>query len=246
MEKEQIHKEIILAYRQLMEERYQYDSLNKDYNLPPAFDAKRIELFQNYFLEYVYPAPEERKALEEAFENLGNYIKNPEKLLRILIDSGSLIFKYGRHLPKILKAGLKALKSFITANELESKLVENAIELKIEAPFSPKDIQTILAHLPKQDLMNFVANNETLFETLYDRKLVKNIIVIVETLITKMKKRPQIYSIAEINALAIGRDIIKHGNLLFNDLSKKEQRQILETVLKIEKDAIEELFILES
>ena len=61
-----------------------------------------------------------------------------------------------------------------------------------------------------------------------------------------MKKRPQIYSTAEINALAIGRDIIKHGNLLFNDLSKKEQRQILETVLKIEKDAIEELFILES
>ena len=241
MEKETIHKEIILGYRQLMEERYQHNNLIKDYDLPKAFDANRVKLFQSYVLEYVYPAPEERKALEEAFENLAGYIKNPEKLLRILIDSGSLIFRYGRHLPKILKAGLKALKSFITANELENKLVENAIELKIEAPFSPKDIQTILAHLPKKDLMDFVNNNETLFETLYDRKLVKNIITIVETLITKMKKRPQVYSEAEVNALTIGRDIIKQGNLLFDNLSKKEQRQILGMVLRIEKEAIEKL-----
>ncbi len=241
MQKETTHKEIIIAYRQLMAERYQYNNLQKDYTLPAAFDAKRVELFQNYFLEYVYPAPEERKALEEAFENLSNYIKNPEKLLRILIDSGSLIFKYGRHLPKILKAGLKALKSFITANELENKLVETAIELQIEAPFSTENIQTILAHLPKKDLMDFVTNNETLFETLYDRKLVKNIIIIVKTLITKMKKRPQSYSNAEINALAIGRDIIKQGSFLFDDLNKKEQRQVLGMVLKIEKEAIEKL-----
>ena len=243
MKKETIHKEIILGYRQLMEERYQYNNLTKEYDLPNAFDTNRVELFKNYFLEYVYPAPEERKALEEAFSNLAGYIKNPEKLLRILIDSGSLIFKYGRHLPKILKAGLKAMNSFIAANELENKLVENAIELKIEAPFSPKDIQTILAHLQKKELTAFVSNNETLFETLYDRKLVKNIINIVETLISKMKKRPNIYSTAEINALVIGRDIIKQGNLLFDDLSKKEQRQILGMVLKIEKEAIEQLSV---
>lgn len=242
MEKEQIHQAIISGYRQLIEERYQYDSLKQSYNLPSTFDAQRLELFRNYFLDYVYPAPQERKALEEAFADLARYIKNPEKLLRILLDSGSLIFRYGRHLPKILKAGLKALKSFITANELEKKLVENAIELNIEAPFSPTDIQNILAHLPKQELIDFVANNEILFETLYDRELVKNIITIVETLIAKMKKRPQVYSEAEINALTIGRNIIKEGNKLFDELNKKEQHQILEIVLKIEKEAIHQLF----
>lgn len=242
MNKEQIHKEIILGYRQLMEERYQHNNLKQDYKLPAAFDAKRVELFQIYFLEYIYPTPKERKALEEAFENLGNYIKNPDKLLRILIDSGSLIFKYGRHLPKILKAGLKAMNSFIKASELEDKLIESAIQSKIEPPFSPQDIQTILAHLPKKELMDFAENNETLFEILYDRKLVKNIVNIVETLIAKMQKRPQVYSVAEIKGLIVGRDIIKHGNLLFDKLSKKEQRQILEMVVRIEKDAIRKLF----
>jgi hypothetical protein len=242
MQKEQLHKAIIIGYRELMEERYQYEYLQKEYQLPPAFDAKRVELFKNYFLDYIYPAPEERKTLEAAFGNLAAYIKNPEKLLRILLDSSSLIFKYGRHLPQILKAGLNALKSFMTATELENKLIENAIALKIEAPFSPKDIQTMLTHLSKKDLMNFIANNEVLFETLYDRKLVKNIIEIVETLIAKMQKRPQVYTPAEILALTIGRDIIRQGNALFDELNKKEQQEILETVLKIEKQSIERIF----
>ncbi|MFK7979352.1 MAG: hypothetical protein AB8G86_05190, partial [Saprospiraceae bacterium] len=47
-------------------------------------------------------------------------IQQPKKLLRILLDSGRLIFKYGRHLPKILNAGLKALRSFRTATQFEN------------------------------------------------------------------------------------------------------------------------------
>lgn len=241
MSKQIVLEAVILGYRTLLEERYQYEELQKKYTLPTAFDATRVQQFRTYFLEYVYPHPNKRKALNEAFQDLDNYIKNPEKLLRILIDSGRLIFKYGRHLPKILKAGIKALKSFRTATAFETKLVENAMRFSLQPPYSSATIQYLISTLPQSDIALFIQNNQRLLETLYDRVLVEKIIEIVEYLIAKMKKRPAIYTIAEINALTLGRDLIKEGNLLFHQLTIVEQRQVLDMIVRVERDFISAL-----
>ena len=198
-------------------------------------------MFRNYFLHHLYPAPEKRQELDEAFQNLDSYIRNPEKLFRILIDSGSLIFKYGRHLPKILLTGLKALKSFRAATQMEQKLVESAIKMSLPPPYSAANIKTLLATLSTEELNDFIDNNQALFETLQDRNLVKKIVEIVEHLIAKMKSRPQIYSIQEVNALTVGRDIIQQGDLLFDQLTVMEQEVILDLILQIERDFLEGL-----
>ncbi|MEZ4888675.1 MAG: hypothetical protein R3E32_28375 [Chitinophagales bacterium] len=242
MSEKEVLKEVILGYRRLIEERYQYATIEEQYELPASFDEVRTNVFRDFFLNDLYPHPDKRNELEEAFHNLDNYIKNPEKLLRILIDSGSLILKYGRHLPKILMAGLKALKSFRAATVFEDKLVHSAINLELQPPYSEADIKTLLATLSTEEIEDFIQNNESLFDTLHDRKLVAKIVEIVEHLIAKMQKRPTIYAATEVNALSIGRDIIKGGDALFDQLSKEEQEQILKMIIRIETDFLEGVF----
>ena len=221
-----ILNEVIIGYRKVIEDRYQYDSLHKKYDLPPFFNEARISLFRDYFLDYIYPPPTKRVELDEAFQSLDGYIKQPAKLLRILLDSGRLIFKYGRHLPKILNAGLKALRSFRTATQFENKLIQQALLSNVTPPYSIEDINEFTKRLPKADLEAFIDSSQNLFETLHDRVLVKKIIEIVEFLIAKMQKRSDVYTPLDIKGLTIGRDIIKNGDLLFDQLPKEGQQQL--------------------
>ncbi|MEL6864150.1 MAG: hypothetical protein AAFP19_07020 [Bacteroidota bacterium] len=234
--------QIIIGYRQTVEERYQYDRLKARYEIPDSFGADQIAEFRQYFLEYVYPDIEKREQLNASFENLDNYIKSPDRLLRLLIDSTSLLFKYGRHLPKILTTGLKALKSFRTANQFEERLVLASQELQLSPPFGPDKINQMIQSLPKTDLDAFVNSGQSLMETLYDQELVNKIQEIIQHLIGKMRKRPNVYSQGEIDGLRIGLALIKEGNDLFSQLSPKDQELVLNFIIKIEREHIEQLF----
>jgi arsenate reductase-like glutaredoxin family protein len=240
--KKEVLHEVIIAYRNVIKKRYNFENITEIYEIPDSFNEERVDIFRAYFLNHIYPPPEKRDELDDAFNSLDNYIKHPEKLLRILIDSGSLLFKYGRHLPKILKAGIKALKSFRAANNFENKLIQTAMHMELATPYDSDDINTFISSLSIADINEFIENNEALFETLHDRTLIIKILEIVEHLILKMKKRPKIYSTQEIRGLEIGRDIIKEGNALFDQLSIEEQEQVFEFVLAIERDHLEELF----
>ena len=243
MTEQEVLDNVILGYRQLLTERYQYANIQAKYDLPSYFDEPLLIAFRDFFLEHVYPNPAQRKELDAAFQNLDNYIKQPEKLVRLLLDSTSLLFKYGRHLPKILRAGMKALKSFRTATQFEKELVRRAIAMPLSPPYTPENIRTLIGTLSTKDIDQFIENNKALFGTMKDRVLVQKIIEIVEHLIAKMRKRPNIYSNEEIKGVEIGRDIIKGGNDLFAKLSKREQEEVLDFAIRIETDAIKEIFV---
>ena len=89
----------------------------------------------------------------------------------------------------------------------------------------------------------FIENSQALFNTLHDRVLIEKIIEIVEFLIVKMKKNLHLFSTDEINGLEIGRDIIKEGNSLFDELTLEEQEIIFELIIQIERDVLKKLFL---
>jgi hypothetical protein len=240
--REDILAEIINAYRWVIAERYQYDNLVISYDLPSSFNADRVAVLRTYFLEQLYPPPEKRAEIEQAFNHLDDYIKSPKKLLRILMDSGSLLFKHGRHLPRILQAGIKALQSFIAASKFEKSLVDAAMTIPLQPPYDKDSINQMLATLSEADIERFIVNNEALFSTLHDRELVGKIIEIVSQLLVKMRQHDDLYSAEEIRGLEIGLEIIQEGNALFAQLSEEEQKRIFELIIKVERDALEDVF----
>lgn len=233
---------VIVAYRALIKSQYDYQKLSSAYDIPDNFTEADVNTFRDYFLEYIYPHPEQRKELNEAFSSLDNYIKKPERLLRLILDSASLVFKYGRHLPKILSSGIKALKSYRAASAFELRLVEEANRLQLKGPHSSEDLIQLISKIPRGEMEVFIDSTKQLFDTLHDRKLVGRIKVIVESLISKMKKRPEVYAAPEVNGLEIGRDIISKGDELFQSLEPSNQKLILDMVVNIQRDFLNEVY----
>ncbi len=242
MSEKEILNEIIVGYRKVIKDRYQYKKIQSTYNLPSYLDKNRINTFRDYFLDSIYPDLKKRKELDEAFQSLDNYIKHPEKLIRLLLDSSRLLFKYGRHLPKIMKAGIKALKSFRTATKFEQQLVQAALANPMPPPYSIVDINTLIKSLSPKAINQFIDNNKSLFGIMKDRKLVHKIIEIVTYLISKMEESPAVYSAEEIKGLEIGRDIIVKGSQLFDQLSQKELDEVLEFAIQLETDSLNQIF----
>lgn len=249
MEKEnqyQISDEIIDGYHRVIEERYQFDKIREKYELPPSITEERFNALRDYFLYQMYPSVERRKDLNEAFSSLDDHLRNPDHLARIMIDSASLIFKYGRHLPSILKAGFRALQSFRTVNKLEGKLVNIAKRSDSEPPYSPDQIKRMMTQLPRQEVDQFIEDGLVLFDTIYDRELIRKILEVILFLINKMKKRPKVYSGAEVRGLEYGLQVLEEGDRLFTTLNPMEQKVLIDFIYKVEKDAVEEIFTLQN
>lgn len=232
---------VITGYRKLINHRYQYKEMEKEPDLPETFDRDRTALFKSYALTYLYPTVTRRKELDDAFLQLDSYIKDPIKLIKMVSMSSRLIFKYGRHLPGMLKAGLKALRSFRKANNFEEQLTREALRLKLPTPFNFTDIKTLISALSLEEMTDFIDSTESLFSILHDRKLVSKIIAVIEYLIDQMEKQPTTFSPTEVEALHLGLELIQKGNDLFDLLNEKEQKQIFAFITARERRFLENL-----
>ena len=237
-----IKEEIIEGYHRLIKDRYQYDKILSRYGLPESITPERFDQLKQYFLYQMYPSVEKRRELDEAFASLDEHLRHPDHMIRIMIDSASLILKYGRHLPKILKAGFKALQSFRTVTRLEGKLQHIAEQSENVPPYTADDIRYLMIRLPREEIDAFIEDGLVLFDTIYDRELIRKILEIIDTLIFKMKKRPGVYSPAEVKGMQLGLQVLQEGDLLFQSLNPEEQKILIDFIYRIEKDAIEEIF----
>jgi len=242
MAKEETLEQIIEGYRNTIHERYQYQKLKNAYEVPVSINEATVNRLRTYFLEYIYPEFDKRKELNDAFASLDDYSKRPEKLLRILMESVKIIVKYGRHLPKVLNAGLKALTSFRAATEFENKLVAQAIKRKIAAPYDQSKLNRLIGFLSRQEIERFIESVQSLFEILHDRVLVGKIKEMLHYLITKMREKPKLYSVDEVRGLEIGMEMLNKGDALFEQLTKEDQQNLIHLVIKIERDVLDEIF----
>jgi hypothetical protein len=233
---------VIIGFRNLINDRYQYANIKAKYDIPDSFDEARVTTYRNYFLEQIYPHPERREELNEAFRSLDNYITHPDRLLRILFDSTAILLRHGASIPRLLGAGMKTFRSFRVATEFESKLIRKAKNSGKLPPYSTDDINGFIRSLRRSEIDQFIDNTRSLLELLYDRRLMREIIQILQELIARMKKSPKTYSETEIGGLEIGLGMLMEGNALFDQLSKDDQLRIFNIIIRIEVDVLEELF----
>ena len=226
MAREKVLEEIIEGYRNTIYQRYQYQKIKDKYGIPESINEETVNQLRSYFLNYMYPEYNTRAELNEAFKSLDNYIKHPQKLLRILLDAAKLIFRYGRHLPKILNSGLKAMKTFRAATNFENSLVDEAIKSKIEAPYNLSKINTLIKLLSRKEIEKFIETSQSLFEILHNKILIEKIKEVIQYLILVMKEKEESYSLSQIKGLEIGLEMITEGDKLFNRLTKRRSKKL--------------------
>lgn len=241
MTREDTLKEIIEGYRRTIEDRYQYENIKRNYAIPNTITEGTVNQLRHYFLDYIYPEYETRVELDKAFKSLDDYIKHPHKLFRILLDASILVFNYGRHLPKILKSGIKAMKSFRAAAKFEQTFVELAIQKNIKAPFDQAKINTLLKNLPRKDIETFIDVSQSLFDTLHDQTQINKIIEIMEYLIGIMNQKSKTYTKSQIKGLEIALELLIEGNKLFNDLATEDKKKLVYLITNIERDVLDQI-----
>jgi hypothetical protein len=57
-----------------------------------------------------------------------------------------------------------------------------------------------------------------------------------------MKEKEEFYTSNEIRGIELGLELLLKGDLLFNELSKEDQEGVVELVIKIERDALDEIY----
>lgn len=242
MTRDKILEDIIEGYRNSIYQRYQYQNIKDTYGIPESINEETVNQLRNYFLNYMYPEYNKRAELNDAFKSLDNYIKHPQKLLRILLDAAKLIFHFGRHLPKILNSGLNAMKTFRAATNFENNLVDEAIKNKINAPYDQSKIDALIKLLSRKEIEKFIENSQSLFEILHDKILIKKIKVVIQYVIHVMREKEESYSISQIKGLEIGLEMINEGDKIFNQLTKEDQQNLVNLITEIEKDKLDHIF----
>lgn len=231
---------LILAYRKSLQKRYARENLNRFQEFT-SIDQATVDKLTSYFLELLYPELEERKKLDRAFDALASFVHSPEKMWGLLGSVGTIIFKFGKQFFSAAKAGVSALKSYVTAHKFEAILYEHAKELIQEGKNIEEEIyfNRLIASIPKKEADDFRHQIVSLFATLSKKDLLEKILEVMDYVISKMKSKKDTYTETDIEGISLGKGIIIRGKDVFTELSAEKIQLILKGIDTIEKDFYE-------
>lgn len=225
---------IIEKFREMVEKRYDFNELKLRIDLPPVITEEIIDEIENYFLNTIYPPVAERRALEAAFEDLADYVKQPRKIWNLFGDMARALFKFGRHFMTALKAGMDALDSFIGAKNFETRMSEIANKNGILPPMSDEDFEDTMYQLPREEIEKFIKDVKSLFGAMVNTVLLSKTLDILEHVIQTMENKPHIFPEKEVNGIKLGKSLLEKGYQLFSKYDDETKKQIVDVIYRTE------------
>ncbi|XDD55450.1 hypothetical protein AB3N62_06495 [Leptospira sp. WS4.C2] len=232
-----LFQELIVMYQKSLQKRYSPENLL----LYPEFSSiprSKIDQLLHFFLEYLYPEYSKRKELDSAFDALSGFVNHPTKIWGILGNLTMSIFRFGKHFPMALKAGLAALHSYVTAHQFEEELVleldrrENKVSL-LESEFA---MDSLIAKVEKKKADVFRKDIGALFKVFSDAELIRKIILIMEDILVKMESKGSLYTEEDRKGIMLGVSILKAGREIFDQMKEDEINLVLQAIDTIEED----------
>ncbi len=230
---------LVDSYREIIEERYQYETLKKKIEMPDGVTREVVDSIRNYFLEYIYPNRESRVRLSAGFEPLKTYASNPNKMLKIVGSFSGAILKFGFYLPRAIRAALRSWDAYGNAKALEIELLKSARAMKLSPPVSKDQVSDCLRKIPKAMLLKFSEEVLFLFKLFGNQALLGKTIEILDEIIVLMTKKSEIYPEKDVKAMIMGRSIIKEGSNLLCEYEPELREQIIKAVYTIEIDCLD-------
>lgn len=231
---------LISAYRKNIRDKYSLDRI-KAYPQFAEIREDAIERMVSYFLELLYPELKERIELDNAFASLKGFVQNPSKVFGLIGSLGLSLWRIGKYLSKAFQSGIAALSSYLTAHEFENRLLVGAKEKILNGKdiLLEENFKELLAIIPIAEAEKFRKDTVSLFRTLSNDELVDRIILILDSIIQKMKEKPSLYSSQDIKGIELGLSILTKGKKILLNLSKTEKVLVIDAINQIEKDYYE-------
>ncbi len=233
---------LIQKYRDVVEKRYDYKTIKKLYDLPEGIDKSVVDTLKKYFLESLYPEPAFREKLDAAFEELQNYVLHPGRIADLLGNIGSAIFRFGFQFPTAVRSGVSALEVHTAAKHFENSLLAGAKARNFTVPLTDEQFYDCLRSIPQSQLQKFIEEVGGLFKSFSNTDLLAKTLLIMDDVLARMYAKKDIYSANEIEAIELGRDIIRKGHDLFLHLDEEQKANILTLVTTNEQAFLESVY----
>ncbi len=225
---------MIDKYRAMVAERYNYEIV-KD-TLPPGIDESVTNDLRHYFLTYLYPPAAERKALDEAFQHLENYVGHPAKVWGILGNLAGAIFRFGGMLIDALKAGLVSLETHVAAKKFEDELYKAAMKFGYTAPLTDEQFHNCMVHIERRKIERFIEDLGKLFTAMSNTKLLGKTLEILDDVVKKMESKPRIYTKEEVDGIKLGISVLSNGYELFKQYPDPVKKMVVAYIVQRERE----------
>ncbi len=228
---------VIEAYRGELKHRYSSENVRR-FSQFEHLDQKLIDDIRNFFLEYIYPPYAKRGARDNSFEEMGNVLKSPRKLLPLFGTALTSVWKLGGHLGQAMKAGFRTLETYIESKRLEEQMIQLAQERGLEAEHvaDRESITTLVRGIPEKKVRRFQKDMVRLFESLANVELLERTLEIMADSRKIMEERPDVYTDSERAGLGYGYELLEGGFELFREMNDQEVEAVLSGVEVVEKD----------
>lgn len=232
-DREILKDHLIDKYRAMVADRYDFDKIKE--TLPPGLDEAITHDLRHYFLNYLYPPAAERRALDEAFTHLENYVTQPVKVWGILGNLAGAIFRFGGMLIDALKAGLVSLETHVAAKHFEEELLKGALKKKYTVPLTEEQFMECVVSIERRKIERFIDDLGKLFTAMSNTKLLGKTLEILNDVVKKMESKPRIYTKQEVDGIKLGISVLSNGYELFKDYPDSVKKQVVNYVVERER-----------
>lgn len=234
---ETLRKAIVEFYRDEIKNRYQVVNIRRFKEFEPISDVE-INALREYFLHNIYPAPEKRQGLDDAFDNLNVMLKSPKRIKPLLKTAFTSIFKLGGQIPSAIAAGRATVDAYMETRKMEGLLYESAEELGLTAQDKNdrnKMVQ-LVSNVPEKDVKRLIYDIINLFKALSNVKLLLLTVDIMEKSLVIMRKNPKVYAESEVEGLELGLAVVQGGLDLFKDMEEGHFSHVIAGIEQVELD----------
>lgn len=221
---EALRSAVITAYRQTLMERYSEDFVRRVPGLEAQANGisdETIRALREFFLEHLYPTPQTRRKLDDAFDRMKDVITSPRRMFALLGTAGRSLFKLGSMIPSAISAGMHTLEAVHEIRKLEGLMVGRAEAggISAESVLEPDTFADLVRALPEKEIVHFRKEMNKLFKHLSNLKLLDATIEILEDSRERMKQRADLFTEAELAGISLGLEVMRSGVALFRSLT---------------------------
>jgi hypothetical protein len=233
----QLKGAIIEFYRREIELRYQLDNVRR-------FDAfedvtnDTITGLRVYFLEHIYPPPEDRKQLDEAFDHLGHLLRSPKQLQPLVGTALTSLWRLGRKLPGAISAGRSTFDAYSETRKLEGYMLTEALkrgykQAEVEDRLS---MLTLIGSIPEKHVLRLIKDITNLFHSLTNIELLSVSHQIMAKCREVMESHPDVYDESERAGISLGIQLLASGLELFKGIDASLFPPIIAGIQQVEND----------
>jgi hypothetical protein len=228
---------VLRFYREELRDRYQLDNIRRFSSFDEVSDTQIVEL-RDFFLQQIYPAPEDRERLDAAFDQLSSMLKSPKRMQPLLGSALTSLWRMGAKLPAAISAGRATIDAYVKTRVLENAMIEEALRLGLKPEDYNKRERMIhlLNAVPEDQVLQLIQDILQLFRALSNVEMLKVAVQFMHSCIKVMEKRPDLYTEEDLAGVKLGVELLQQGLTLFLDVKPNHFAMLVEGIEAVELD----------